>query len=37
MANDEKTPVFSEHKREQLLLQRILVLDGVLAMFFAAI
>ena len=30
MANDEKAPVFSEHKREQLLLQRILVLDGVL-------
>jgi ATP-dependent Clp protease, protease subunit len=30
MAHDEKTPVFSECKREQLLLQRILVLDGVL-------
>src|SRR5215469_9027471 len=30
MANDEKTPVVSERKREQLLLQRILVLDGVL-------
>src|SRR5215813_205528 len=30
MAHDEKTPVFSEHKREQLLLSRILVLDGVL-------
>src|SRR5262252_4750681 len=30
MAHDEKTPVFSERKREQLLLQRILVLDGVL-------
>src|SRR5215510_3019300 len=30
MAHDEKTPVFSERKREQLLLSRILVLDGVL-------
>src|SRR5215472_1403168 len=30
MAHDEKTPVFTERKREQLLLQRILVLDGVL-------
>src|ERR1700678_3956879 len=30
MAHDEKTPLFSERVREQLLLQRILVLDGVL-------
>jgi len=30
MANDEKHPLFSERVREQLLLQRILVLDGVL-------
>src|SRR5215470_5311899 len=30
MAHDEKTPVFSERVRGQLLLQRILVLDGVL-------
>ena len=30
MANDEKNPLFSERVREQLLLQRILVLDGVL-------
>jgi len=30
MAQDEKTPLFSERVREQLLLQRILVLDGVL-------
>jgi ATP-dependent Clp protease protease subunit len=30
MAHDEKAPVFSERKREQLVLQRILVLDGVL-------
>jgi ATP-dependent Clp protease, protease subunit len=30
MANDEKNPLFSERVREQLLVQRILVLDGVL-------
>jgi ATP-dependent Clp protease, protease subunit len=30
MANDEKNPLFSERVREQLLIQRILVLDGVL-------
>jgi ATP-dependent Clp protease, protease subunit len=30
MAHDEKNPVFSERARGQLLLQRILVLDGVL-------
>jgi ATP-dependent Clp protease protease subunit len=30
MANDEKNPLFSERVREQLLQQRILVLDGVL-------
>src|SRR5260370_12357109 len=30
MAHDEKRPVFSERVREQLLLQRVLVLDGVL-------
>ena len=30
MAHDEKNPLFSERAREQLLLQRILVLDGVL-------
>src|SRR6476620_6241662 len=30
MANDDKTPLFSERVREQLLLRRILVLDGVL-------
>ena len=30
MANDDKTPLFSERAREQLLRQRILVLDGVL-------
>jgi ATP-dependent Clp protease, protease subunit len=30
MAHDEKNPLFSERVREQLLLQRILVLDGVL-------
>jgi ATP-dependent Clp protease protease subunit len=30
MADDEKKPLFSERMREQLLLQRILVLDGVL-------
>ncbi len=30
MAQDEKNPLFSERVREQLLLQRILVLDGVL-------
>ena len=30
MAQDEKTPLFSERVREQLLLQRILVLDGIL-------
>ena len=30
MAQDEKQPLFSERVREQLLLQRILVLDGVL-------
>src|ERR1700683_2987507 len=28
MAHDEKNPLFSERVREQLLLQRILVLDG---------
>ena len=30
MAQDERTPVFTERVREQLLNQRILVLDGVL-------
>jgi ATP-dependent Clp protease, protease subunit len=30
MAHEEKNPLFSERFREQLLLQRILVLDGVL-------
>src|SRR6201998_2328421 len=30
MAHDEKNPLFSERVREQLLVQRILVLDGVL-------
>jgi ATP-dependent Clp protease protease subunit len=30
MANDDKTPLFSERVREQLLLRRVLVLDGVL-------
>ena len=30
MAHDEKQPLFSERVREQLLVQRILVLDGVL-------
>jgi ATP-dependent Clp protease protease subunit len=30
MAHDDKNPLFSERVREQLLLQRILVLDGVL-------
>src|SRR5271165_6287863 len=30
MTHDEKSPLFSERVREQLLLQRILVLDGVL-------
>ena len=30
MAHDEKNPVFSERVRGQLLLQRILVLDGIL-------
>ena len=30
MAHDDKTPAFSERVREQLLVQRILVLDGVL-------
>src|ERR1700751_2446764 len=30
MGNDDKTPLFSERVREQLLLRRILVLDGVL-------
>jgi ATP-dependent Clp protease protease subunit len=30
MAHDEKNPAFSERVREQLLVQRILVLDGVL-------
>jgi ATP-dependent Clp protease, protease subunit len=30
MAHDEKNPLFSERVREQLLLQRILVLDGIL-------
>ena len=30
MAHDDKTPSFSERMREQLLVQRILVLDGVL-------
>jgi ATP-dependent Clp protease protease subunit len=30
MAHDDKTPLFSERVREQLLRQRILVLDGVL-------
>jgi len=30
MANDDKNPAFGERVREQLLVQRILVLDGVL-------
>jgi ATP-dependent Clp protease, protease subunit len=30
MAHDDKTPLFSERAREQLLRQRILVLDGIL-------
>jgi ATP-dependent Clp protease protease subunit len=30
MAHDDKTPAFSERMRQQLLQQRILVLDGVL-------
>src|SRR5882757_1272486 len=30
MAHDDKIPLFSERVREQLLLRRILVLDGVL-------
>src|SRR5438067_4541299 len=30
MANEDKIPLFSERVREQLLLRRILVLDGVL-------
>src|SRR3954453_9365644 len=30
MANDDKAPLFSERVREQLLLRRVLVLDGVL-------
>jgi ATP-dependent Clp protease protease subunit len=30
MANDDKTPLFSWRSREQLLQQRVLVLDGVL-------
>ena len=30
MAQDEKQPLFSERVREQLLLQRVLVLDGIL-------
>ena len=30
MAHDDKNPAFSERVREQLLVQRILVLDGVL-------
>jgi ATP-dependent Clp protease, protease subunit len=30
MANDDKNPLFSDRMREQLLLRRILVLDGVL-------
>src|ERR1700721_2266079 len=30
MAHEEKNPLFSERVREQLLVQRILVLDGVL-------
>jgi ATP-dependent Clp protease, protease subunit len=30
MAHDDKTPAFSERVREQLLVQRILMLDGVL-------
>jgi ATP-dependent Clp protease, protease subunit len=30
MAQEEKNPLFSERFREQLLLQRILVLDGIL-------
>jgi hypothetical protein len=30
MANDDKIPLFSERVREQLLLRRVLVLDGVL-------
>src|ERR1700689_3685373 len=30
MAHDDKNPTFSERVREQMLVQRILVLDGVL-------
>src|SRR6202451_1868451 len=30
MAHDDKNPTFNERVREQLLVQRILVLDGVL-------
>ena len=30
MAHDDKIPLFSERVREQLLLRRVLVLDGVL-------
>jgi ATP-dependent Clp protease protease subunit len=30
MAHDEKTPLFNEHARQQLLNQRIVVLDGIL-------
>ena len=30
MAHEDKNPLFSERVREQLLLRRILVLDGVL-------
>jgi ATP-dependent Clp protease, protease subunit len=30
MAHDDKNPLFSERVREQMLLRRILVLDGVL-------
>ena len=30
MASDEKNPLFSERVREQLLLQRIMLLDGIL-------
>src|ERR1700683_4733682 len=30
MADDDKNPTFSERVREQMLVQRILVLDGVL-------
>jgi ATP-dependent Clp protease protease subunit len=30
MAQEQKNPVFSERVREQLLRQRVLVLDGVL-------